>query len=89
MAYNMIRHFNISLKELDFLELDFIYDMMKFFNKEEKSREFLQMALAGVDLKKSSEYRRFISEEIEDIEVDMTDMEGIKEMSMNILSEKR
>jgi hypothetical protein len=83
----MIKNFNISLFELKFLDLNFIYDLMHAYRREEKSREFIQMALAGVDLSKSSAYQNFIREnnqkpaEIEDPEA----MEDVKKLSLQLL----
>ena len=87
IKYTMMKNFNFSLKELYNQDINFIYDMMYMYRRESKSKEFLQMALAGVDLKKSEDYQRFIHEDlhVNDRYIDMEDMEDIKNLSLTLL----
>jgi len=81
----MIRNFNISLTELLFLDINFVYDMIYYFRREEKSRDFLKMSLAGIDIFKMEDYKQFVKKNIKEKPVDMSDMEDIKDISLKLL----
>jgi len=81
----MIRNFNISLTELLLLDINFVYDMIYYFRREEKSRDFLKMSLAGIDIFKMEDYKQFVKKNIKEKPVDMSDMEDIKDISLKLL----
>lgn len=85
IEYTMIKNFNISYIVLRFLDINYIYDMINRFRREEKSREFLKMSLAGVDLSKSSEYKKFISSTLPKEKINPEEMNTSKNVALEIL----
>ena len=85
IMYIMIKHFGLSLYELRRWDLNNVFSLIEKYKEEEKNNHFLQLALAGVDLSKNNEYIEYMKTINKEKEIDMSEMEEAKNLSLKIL----